>query len=163
MFAMLMAALMAIYVATDSFMQTSQNTLGLHQECRLSLDSVLKELRQADPSSIAINEDQNSVTFKIPQSIDIESGAITWSAPITYSIGGINNAQLIRTQAGVENAIMANDVNNNLQDSLRLRFVADAANPGLISVRMSLRKATLKGNFSTAVLTGQVKLRNNET
>ena len=160
-FTVLSLALTALYATGDALMQISQNKLSLQQQARLSLDRVLKELRLANPGSVAINQNQNSITFQIPQSIDQNSGAITWAPAITYSVGGINNAQLIRTQQASANIIMANDVNDNLQDANRLRFVPDQTpNPNLVTITMGLRRTTLKGHVAVTTLTGEAKLRN---
>ncbi|MBI4971569.1 MAG: type II secretion system protein [Candidatus Omnitrophica bacterium] len=165
-FTILGMALTTLYATGNTLMQVSQNKLHLQQQCRLSLDRVLKELRLARASSVTINASQDSISFQIPQSVDTNTGAITWSPTITYSVvsstvGTFTNNQLIRTQAGSANIVMANDINNDSQDPNRLLFTGNqAVNPSLITVQMSMNRITLRGHPAVSTLTGQVKVRN---
>ena len=160
-FTLLGVAITTLYATGSTLMQISENKLLLQQQCRISLDRVLKELRLARASSVTINAEENSITFQIPESVDGNSGAITWSAPITYAVGGLNNTQLIRTQAGAADIVMANDINNVSTDVNRLRFTGNIpANPSLITVTMSMTRQTLGGHPSVATLSGQARVRN---
>lgn len=160
-FTLLGLSLTTLFATGSTLMQVGENKLVLQQQARLSLDRVLKELRLARPGAVTIPASQDSITFQIPQSINTNSGAITWSGQITYSLGGINNTQLIRTEAGQPNMIMANDINTIATDPNRIRFVGDQnPNPNLITVTMGLRRTTLRGYVAQAALIGQVKVRN---
>ena len=165
-FSILGLALTTLYATGSTLIQVSDNKLLLQQQCRLSLDRILKELRLARPGSVTIGAAGNTITFQIPQSINTNSGAITWSSAITYSVvstqvGTFTNNQLVRTQAGSTNIIMANDVNNTAADPNRLLFAGNIpANPSLITVKMSMTRPTVRGRLAVATLTGQVKVRN---
>lgn len=165
-FTILGLALTTLYATGNTLMQVSENKLLLQQQCRLSLDRVLKELRLARPGSVSIGAAGDTITFQIPQAINASSGTITWSSSITYSVvpstvGTFTNNQLVRTQAGSADIIMANDINNNQQDPNRLLFAGNTpTNPSLITVTMSMTRPTLRGHPAVASLNGQVKVRN---
>lgn len=161
-FSLLGLVLAVLYSSGDTMVQVSNIKLSLQQEARLGLDRMLKELRQARSASITINQNQNSISFEVPASIDTNSGAITWSSTITYSVGGINNAQLLRTQVGsAATTVLANNVNNNPQDPNRLQFAVDQqANPGGVTVTLGLTRSTLAGFAANTVLVGEAKVRN---
>ncbi len=159
-FTLLGLALTMLYATGTTLIQVSENKLALQQQARLGLDRVLKELRLARPGSMTIGAGGNSVTFQIPQSIDPNSGAITWSPVITYSVGGINNTQLLRAEGAVT-TVICNDINNNAGDPNRLIITGNQnPNPNLITIQMGLRRTTLRGHVAQITLTGQVQTRN---
>jgi len=151
-----------VFIAGETMVEVNDSKLSLQQEARLGMTRVLKELRQAQPSSISLSQNNTSITFAIPQSIDPNSGAITWSLPITYSVGGINSAQLIRSQTGsTDTTILANHMNTNLADPNRLQFQLDQSpNPTQVTITMGMQQTILKGQTITADLTGEVNIRN---
>ncbi len=161
-FAILGLLLMTIFLAGETLVEIGSEKLSLQQEARSSIDRMLKELRQAQPSTITVNAQGNNITFQIPQTVDSNTGEITWSSQITYSIGGINNVQLLRTQVGsASQIVLANHVNNNAGDPNRLQFQLDqVGNPSQITINMGLANTLLKGQTVNIFVTGEVNLRN---
>jgi len=85
---------------------TDLGLLVLHQQARLAMDGMIRELRQTNPPRISfISADE--IIFSIPSEI---IGA-EWIGPIRYYLDSINN-QIIREHPAGTLKIVANDVNS---------------------------------------------------
>ncbi|MFC1624253.1 type II secretion system protein J [Candidatus Omnitrophota bacterium] len=137
---------------------SSGSQLKVQQETRRGLGTMIRELRQAQLSTIAgvpaDGADYNSVTFKIPVSIS-ETGAV-WSGNIQYSLGGLDNEQLLRTQVGEDQRVLANNIST-------LTFSRNALTPEILNISITAQKDTFPGEDtiqSDITLASEVEIRN---
>ena len=125
----------------------------LQESARDGLVRMVQEIRESAPSRITVNP--NQVSFEIPESFD-GTGNIVWSGAIVYALGGLNNAQLLRTDADGTVSVIANNVQN-------ITFTANSAsNPTLITIQLDLLRQTIQGRPYTATLRGEAQMRNGE-
>lgn len=152
----LTAILSALAVAKNSW-ESGGSQLSVQQEARRGLNSMSKELRQADLSNIAgvpaDGGNYSSVTFQIPQTIT--AICTTWSTSIQYLISGLNNAQLIRIQDGNQR-VLANNIS-------ALSLSRNAATPKVINITITGQKNTFPGLSviqSDITLHTEIRVRN---
>lgn len=134
----------------------------VQQETRKGLSRMSKELRQSRSSVIQgvppDGEYHNTIIFKIPEDIDGDgdtidnSGNIEWSNDITYSLGGLNNRQLLRTEEG-ESTVLANNI-------ALLQFRRGSTTQELLEINLMAEKRTIQGHIIQSTLSSQVELRN---
>jgi len=123
-------------------------TIG--SSAREGMTRMLQELREASPDSFVWAT--STISFTIPQSVS-DGGSITWGPAITYSLGGTNNTQLLRTQSG-QISVVANDIQ-------AVNFSSnDVTDPSLVTVQMTVQRQTLQGRTYSETLVGQGKVRN---
>lgn len=120
-------------------------------ESRMAVERLSRELRNSTMTRITIPQ-LSILQFQVPSAIDA-SGNITWSGWIQYSIGGLNNEQLIRQDltTGVTD-VMANKVST-------LQFVSNA-NPPTLTINLTAQDATDYGTLIPVPLSCTVELRN---
>lgn len=120
-------------------------------ESRMAVERLSRELRNSAMARITIPQ-AGILQFQVPSAIDA-SGNITWSGWIQYSIGGLNNEQLIRQDltTGVTD-VMANKVTT-------LQFVSNA-NPPTLTINLTAQDATDYGTLIPVPLSCTVELRN---
>ena len=157
LFSIILAAIFTVLATAKTSWKSAGSQLSVQQEARRGLGVVVKELRQARLSTIigvpADGADYSSITFQIPE--DISETGTTWSTNIQYSIGGLNNSQLLRSQDGNQ-TVLANDVS-----TLNLR--REAAVPDTINISITVQKSTFPGFGiiqSDITLGSEVKVRN---
>ncbi len=157
LFSIISAAIFSVLATGRNSLSAGESQIGVQQACRNGLDSMIKELRQAGDSTItgvpANGTNYSSITFQIPTAI--AATGITWSSNIQYALGGLNNAQLLRTQSGSQR-VLANNISV-------LSFNRSAANPNVVNINITAQKNTFPGftaRQSTITLVSQVKLRN---
>lgn len=157
LFSIISAALFNVLAAARSSLGAGESQISVQQVCRNGLDSMMRELRQAGVSTItgvpADGTNYSSIAFQIPTAI--AAAGITWSGNIQYALGGLNGAQLLRTQSGSQK-VLANNISV-------LSFNRSAANPNVVNISITAQKNTFPGFTamqSTITLVSQVKLRN---
>lgn len=134
----------------------------VQQETRKGLSGMTRELRQTRSSVIRdVPPDgnyYNTITFNVPEDIDGDgdtidnTGNIEWSSDITYSLGGLNNKQLLRTEGG-QSTVLANNIT-------LLQFRRGSTTQELLEINLQAEKKTIRGHSIQSSLGSQVKLRN---
>lgn len=157
LFSVILAALFSALATARNSWASGGSQLSVQQEARKGLAVITEELRQARLSTIVGVPDDganyNSITFQIPSTIT--AGGTTWSTNIQYSVGGLNNAQLIRTQDSAQR-VLANNISS-------LIFSRSALKPDVINAAVSAQKNTLPGftsSQSSITLNSKIKVRN---
>lgn len=157
LFSIISAAIFSVLATGRNSLTAGESQVGAQQACRNGLDSMIKELRQAGVSTIqgvpGDGVNYNSITFQIPASI--AASGVTWTGNINYSLGGLNGAQLLRTQSGSQK-VLANNIS-------ALSFNRSAVNPNVVNISITAQKNTFPGftaQQTTITLVSQVKLRN---
>ncbi|MEK6732521.1 MAG: prepilin-type N-terminal cleavage/methylation domain-containing protein [Candidatus Omnitrophota bacterium] len=157
LFSIIFAAIFSVLGTGRNSMSVGESQIGVQQACRNGLDAMMKELRQADVSTIigvpANGVNYNSITFQIPTTVG--AAGITWSSNIQYALGGLNGTQLIRTQSGSQK-VLANNI-------AAVSFNRLAASQTVLNISITAQKNTFPGftaRQSNVTLTSQVKLRN---
>lgn len=157
LFSVLLTAIFSVLATARSSWKSGSSKLTVQQEARRGMSSIVKELRQAVLSGIdGVPPDGSyytSVTFQIPVSIS-ESGVV-WSNNIQYSLGGLDNTQIIRTQDGNQR-VAANNIS-------ALTFNRAVSTPDIINVSITAQKNTFPGFSaiqSSITLTSGIAIRN---
>lgn len=157
LFSIILTAIFTVLATARTSWKSAGSQLVVQQEARRGLGVAVKELRQARLSAITgvplDGTDYNSITFQIPE--DISETGTTWSTNIQYSIGGLNNSQLLRLQDGNQ-AVLANNIS-----ALNLR--REALAPDTINISITIQKNTFPGfsiSQSNITLNSEVKVRN---
>jgi len=157
LFSIISAAILSVLATGRNSLSAGESQVGVQQACRNGLDSMIKELRQAGISTItgvpADGANYSSITFQIPTAIG--AAGITWSSNIQYTLGGLNGAQLLKTQSGNQK-VLANNIS-------ALSFNRSVANPSVVNISIAAQKNTFPGftaRQTTVTLASQVKFRN---
>ena len=157
LFSIIFAAIFSALGIGRNSLSVGESQIGTQQACRNGLDAMMKELRQTSVSTIpdvpANGVNCSSITFQTPTAV--AATGITWSSNIQYALGGLNGAQLIRTQSGNQK-VLANNI-------AAVSFNRLAVNPNVLNISVTAQKNTFPGftaRQSNATLTSQVKLRN---
>jgi prepilin-type N-terminal cleavage/methylation domain-containing protein len=132
----------------------------VQQETRKGLSRMVRELRQTSSSFLQDGQGEDvpadgryygKITFKMPAGLD-DSGGIVWSDDITYSLGGLNNKQLLRTEGG-QSIVLANNIT-------LLQFRRGSTTQELLEINLQAEKKTIREQIIQSTLSSQVKLRN---
>ena len=157
LFSIISAAIFSVLATAKNSLSAGESQISVQQACRNGLDAMIKELRQTNALKIADvpanGTNYSAITFQIPTAIS-ETG-ITWSSNINYSLGGLNGAQLLRTQSGSQK-VLANNIS-------ALSFNRSAANPNVVNISVTAQKNTFPGftaRQSTITFNSQVRIRN---
>ncbi|MFC1667144.1 type II secretion system protein J [Candidatus Omnitrophota bacterium] len=157
LFSIILAAIFSALAMARTIWKTGGSQLSIQQEARRGLRIMSMELRQARLSTIAgvpVNgTNYNSITFQIPVSIS-ETGT-TWSSNIQYSVGGLNNTQLLRLQDATQ-TVLANDISV-------LNLSRNVSTPEVINISITSQKNTFPGytaTQSTITLNSEARVRN---
>lgn len=161
-FTIISGAIFAVFAMGNISWYTAEVQLIAHQNARGGMDAIIRELRQTRSSAIAdVPADDNyytSITFRIPEDTDGDgdvldnSGAIEWSDTIQYSLGGLDNKQLLRTTGGAY-SVLANNVTS-------LQFRRQSTVPNLLEISLQTQKSTPEGRTIQMSLSSKVRLRN---
>ncbi len=155
-FSILSAALLAVIVVGQRSWTTNEVKIGLRQELRKSMETMIYDLRQAGNVSIAnVPADDTwypTIIFQIPSTVT--GGIITWDAnAIQYVLGGTDGHQLRKVRAGTTQV-----VSKNIK-SLQFRRLSSDSN--ILEVSLTAQDViALTGNTLTMDLDFQVELRN---
>ncbi|MFH1479173.1 MAG: prepilin-type N-terminal cleavage/methylation domain-containing protein [Candidatus Omnitrophota bacterium] len=133
--------------------------VDLQNETRRALHEITKDLRQTRASTITgVPEDNlnhNSIIFQIPTNIS-DAGVTTWSDPIQYILGGLNNRQILKTD-GTTQRVAANDIS-------QLAFRRDPAKANTIYITIIGQKASFLQiaipQPITITINSEIKMRN---
>ncbi|PIW67362.1 MAG: hypothetical protein COW10_06070 [Candidatus Omnitrophica bacterium CG12_big_fil_rev_8_21_14_0_65_42_8] len=157
LFSIISAAIFSVLATAKNSLSAGESQISVQQACRNGLDSMIRELRQTGVSTItgvpANGTNYSSITFQIPTAI--AAAGITWSSNIQYALGGLNGAQLLRTQSGSQK-VLANNIS-------ALSFNRSTANPNVVNISVTAQKNTFPGFTamqSTITFNSQVRLRN---
>jgi prepilin-type N-terminal cleavage/methylation domain-containing protein len=148
------AALMifGMFVAGGSHAHIMDTQMATQDSARIGLQKMLQEVRETAPSHV-VNLSTSALVFQIPTAVDA-NGNMTWSGNIQYTLGGVNNRQLLRTDASGTVSVMANDVYS-------LSFTGNTPlNPSLITVQVEVRDSSIEGRGLKNLITGQAEVRN---
>lgn len=130
--------------------------IDVQQEARRGIDRMVKELRQSASTTIigvpANGISYNTITFRMSQGWDNVTNTIIWGNQVQYSVGGLNNQQLLRTQAG-QTDVLANNVAN-------IQFRRQALTPNIVEISLQVLKTNLQGRNIGITLNSQAMLRN---
>lgn len=142
--------------------QSGNVQVEVQQESRRGINRMVKELRQSGSATIvgvpADGEYHNSIAFQMPEDIDGDgdvvdaNGNIEWGSQITYSMGGLDGKQLLRSKGG-QVEVLANNITN-------FQFRRQATTPSIIEITLQSQKTTIQGQLIGTTLSTQVRLRN---
>lgn len=157
LFSIIFAAIFTVMGTGRNSLSVGESQIGVQQACRNGLDAIMKELRQSGVSTItgvpANGTNYSSITFQIPTVIG--AAGITWSSNIQYALGGLNGAQLIRTQSGSQK-VLANNIS-------AISFNRLAVSQNVLNISITAQKNTFPGFTamqSNITLNSQVRIRN---
>ncbi|MBU1062237.1 MAG: prepilin-type N-terminal cleavage/methylation domain-containing protein [Candidatus Omnitrophica bacterium] len=153
-FSIILGAIFATMTISGLSWYSGSTQVEMQQEVRRGLDRIVKELRQSNPTMItgvpANGIPYNSISFRLP--LTDNNGDITWSNTINYSLGGLNNRQLLRTE-GTNQEILANNI-------VGLQLTRQVSASNIIEVTLQSQKATVLGHIVATTLNSKIKFRN---
>lgn len=134
---------------------TAQAKIEMRQETRKAMDLMVKELRQSgldyspkypgEVIALALDTNQNTITFRISQGWDSVNQRIDWGNQITYSLNG--------KQLFGNSTVLANNITS-------LQFRRTSTTPDIIEISIIAQKDILHGRRLQSTLDSQVMLRN---
>jgi type II secretory pathway pseudopilin PulG len=161
----IMGVLFSVIIGTmnasrDRF-QDAGSQIDRMQNARKGVDRIAWELRIVDPSwevnsieySIAINPDGDQLDFYLPI-INSTTNEVESLHAVRYHIGGLNDAQLLRTE-GLSTVVITNDIDNNF--GMEPLFAFNNTDNTIVDIRIPIIK-----NNSLFILTSQANLRNRD-
>lgn len=156
-FSIILGAVFAVMNIGKTSWHLGDAQVEMQQEARKGMDWMTKELRQSGSSAIiGVPADGNfysTITFRVPDEDGIDAnGNIDWGNQISYSLGGLNGQQLLRTVGG-ESTVLANRVVN-------LQFGRQVATPNIVEITLQSQKTAIPGHLMSATLNSQIRFRN---
>lgn len=159
--AMIFYALFVVMRIGDQQIQQTQVKMFIQDSARIGINKMLEELRQSAPTRIQINNGGTSLQFQIPNPSNPVGNDYkpdwTNSWTISYTIGGLNNAQLIRTNSTTgQTTVLANDVQG-------ITFTGNMASPTVVTINMNVQRALNNGGVMPATplqMAAQAEIRN---
>ncbi len=143
-FSLIVDAIFTVFNIGQNTFFSNEACLHLQQNLRLSMDGMIREIRQSSASDITISSGGSKIVFKIP--LDITTDPVTKSADISYSLV---SGQIIRENPAGTQKVIANDITS-------LTFTQSGNN-----VEISISASdTLKQRTYTQSLKESVLLRN---
>lgn len=150
---MMFVSSLLLVVAGVIFMTTRSGTeqnnavetrMTLQDSAREGLYKMTQEIRQSAPEKITIDDDDESITFEIPDPDDLvedTSYALNWedAHQIRYSLGGDEGRQVMRED------LTTGDVTYLANDVASLSFEGDSEDPSLVTINMGLQRLTPEG------------------
>jgi len=143
--------------------QVEQARMTVSMELRRGLDAMSRELASSQSGQlVGVPADgtwYTSLTFRVPQDLNGDgtvldaNGALEWSPPVVYALGGTGGTQILRIQNNATR-VLANGATT-------LRFRRQAATPNILEISMTVLRGVNTGDFTNqGTLNTQVRLRN---
>jgi len=126
----------------------SQAQMDVEFQARRIMRAMTEELSQSSPNNLTVGANNDTLTFQIPSSYS--GGNISWGDSIQYSLGGVVNHQLLRTNLNTSQI----EVLGSYVDSLLFDHNSD-----IIDMQITVNR-TIRGNNAQRTLGSQVSLRN---
>lgn len=155
--------LVAVLRMSRQSWQSAESYLAVSSELRRGLDAMSREVTATESGQLSIAADGNwyaALTFKIPQDLNEDgtvldaAGILEWSNLIAYSLSGTNGTQVVRSQPGLPDRVLANGVT-------ALQFRRVATTPKVVEILLTVQRGTDTGDFpNQASLSTKVRLRN---
>lgn len=151
-FSLMMALVSFILRGGENQLRVSDIKMNIQESARECLYKMSQEIRESSSNRISISGGNSVLTFQIPSSVS-NSGAITWSNPITYQVGG-NGSQLIRLDTATQQTtVLANDIRT-------VAFTLNGNPPASLNLSVTAQRTLPNGRILTQAATGEAKLRN---
>ena len=161
-FSMIMGAIFGVLTVGRQSWHTASIRAELQQEARRAMDWMVREIRQSGldyapqfpGQAIGLADDglvHNTITFRMSQGWDNVNDWIDWGNQTQYSIGGLNNQQLLRSE-GVQVMVLANNV-------VGLEFRRQPGSP-VVEIGLQVQKVGAPGRTLQWSLNSQVVVRN---
>lgn len=144
----ILTAMLSILVAGNRLWQTDSVLGEIQAGARNGIDFMTKELYGAKIVAPDIGFSADNISFQLPQNID-ESGEIIWGSLVQYSVNA--NGQLIRSQPGENDKIIANNVS-----SILFNYIES----DVLTINLILQKDTVFHRPINFTVSAQVTLRN---
>jgi len=156
-FSMLMLCIYTIYMTGLKNYYFGSSEMHLQQQARVSIQNIMKEIRQSRYSDISINSGLNSISFKKP--INIYTNPATYSGTITYYLDS-NNKQIIRLDPSGSSKIISSNVNGAQFCCFNGTSCDNScASPDTLHVNIETQERIMNKTISYN-LTEKIKLRN---
>jgi prepilin-type N-terminal cleavage/methylation domain-containing protein len=153
--AVILAAIYALYSQGSSTWHTTDVNVEVIQDARKAMSTMTKELANSADSVCSISTTlaaNDTIAFQAPNIS--AAGNLTWGNQVSYYRGGTDNRQLIRTETGLSNGVLCNNL-------VGLSFSKESTAAGTaVNINLQTSKATVRGNILSAALMDKVKLRN---
>ncbi len=152
-FLIIISSIFAVLVGGKRAWFISEAQIDINNDARRAIQRMTQELSQTAPSrftitNISANEDR--IIFQTASSY--AARVVVWGDQIQYSLGGVDGAQILRTDlntAAVE--VLASHVT-------RLLFTSTGTD--LLNMTVQITRQSLKGDNQQLQLTSQVAVRN---
>jgi prepilin-type N-terminal cleavage/methylation domain-containing protein len=135
----LLSSLYRIILGGISASQTGLTYIEISHEARLGIERMIRELREAQSSTVSIPE-EGRIEFKVPKNSNV----------ISYFVGGDDGKQLIRSEGGSEQVLC-----NNVEV---LQFTL--LNEDLLEIRLMISKTSPSQRNLNVSSRHWIKLRN---
>jgi prepilin-type N-terminal cleavage/methylation domain-containing protein len=156
-----MYGLFTVLRASSEQTQSSTVKMNIQDSAREGLYKMLQEIRLSTSSQISILNGGTSIQFKVPDpnAPILADYRVDWDngKTITYTLGGVNNRQIIRTDLSTaQSRVIANDVASVL-------FIGNAVPPRVVTVNMNVQGQMTNQRQMTLTplqFSGKAELRN---
>ena len=143
--------LVSLIVVSQNAWIIQNNAVPVRAEAKRTMESMIKELREGDPSAaggvVIAGTNDSQITFEVPDEVS-QTGISSWrQIQFSYDQG---DQEVVRTESGTDTTI-----GRNVQS---LQFVL--ADSDTITITLGTQRTTAGGTVLQATLTSQVKLRN---
>jgi len=144
--------------------RTGELKMTIQNAAREGLYKMTQELRQSAPNRVTlVPGGANTIRFNIPDPNNPVDGNynVNWggSHDIQYTLGGLNNQQLIRTRLDLAppvTTVLANDV-------VTLNFTGNGTPPSVITATIGVQRTLVNGRLVPALplqMTARAEMRN---
>jgi prepilin-type N-terminal cleavage/methylation domain-containing protein len=157
---MIAYAMFAVMRSGQEQSNTSQMRMTIYDSAREGLYKMIQELRLTAPDRVDITNNGGRIQFDVPNPASPINAdyTINWdgATQVTYTLGGANNTQILRTTTNGQSTVIANDVT-------AINFTGNAAEPSLVTVTISVQRTMTNNRVIPAnplQVTGQAEIRN---
>ncbi|HOG23762.1 MAG TPA: hypothetical protein PK590_03855 [Candidatus Omnitrophota bacterium] len=141
--------------------QINQSLMNLKDSSREAIYKMVQEIRQSAPGHVIIEANGQSIRFKIPHPDHLigPDFDVDWDSAhtITYTLGGTNSRQIIRTDTTTGmTSIIANDIT-------ALRFSENSSPSRIVTITLDTQKTLSSGRAVPSAplqITAQADVRN---